>query len=122
MKKIILTLLFLATFSFAFEELNSSNFEDKIKGQDAIIDFYAHWCPPCKEIAEHLDFYDQDRKNDVKIYKVNVDLNKELSIKYKAESLPTLVYIKDGKVALTKTGFHDYNEIEDIVNKYILSK
>ncbi len=120
MRKLFLGLLCLVSFNFAAQELDSSNFEQTIKGKNAIIDFYAHWCPPCKEISEHLDFYAQNKDNDVQIYKVNVDLNVELSIKYKADNLPTLVYIKNGEVVLTKMGFQDFNDIEENVNNFIL--
>lgn len=104
MNKIIYIFLLSVMSVYAYEELNISNFENKIKGKNVIIDFYAPWCPPCKIMAENLDDYAKKKPKNVEIYKVNVDDELTLAKKYGVSKLPTLIYFKDGKIVKDYVG------------------
>lgn len=58
-----------------------------------IIDFYADWCGPCKKVAPILKDLALQYKNDIIIYKVNVDQEKELAAAFGIQSIPTFLFI-----------------------------
>ena len=62
-----------------------------------VLDFYADWCQPCKNLAPILNKVSNDYEH-VVIGKCNVDDNDELIDKYKIKNIPTLIFIKDGEV------------------------
>jgi thioredoxin len=63
-----------------------------------IIDFYADWCRPCKMVAPIMDELAQTYKGKVIFYKVNTDLERELSSTFQIRSIPAILYVpKDGK-------------------------
>ncbi|MFA6005724.1 MAG: thioredoxin [Patescibacteria group bacterium] len=71
-----------------------------------LVDFFAHWCPPCKMLSPLLEEMDKENKSsDVKFAKVDVDVNQELSGQYGVQSIPTVIIFKDGKQVAQKVGF-----------------
>jgi len=58
-----------------------------------IIDFYADWCPPCKKITPILKELASDYKDDIIIYKINVDDEKELAALFGIQSIPSLLFV-----------------------------
>lgn len=68
-----------------------------------VVDFYADWCGPCKMVSPILDEMSKDI-NDVKFVKVNVDENGETAAKYNVASIPTFLFVKDGKVVSQTIG------------------
>ena len=111
MKKILILFLFTVVSLFAFEELTTENFETKIKDKNAIIDFYAVWCPPCKVLNRKLQEFEIIKPDNVEIYKVNIDEQLALAKKYKITKLPSLVYFKDGKALKTVVGIQSADEL-----------
>lgn len=59
----------------------------------AIIDFYADWCRPCKMVAPIMDELATEYKGKLTIYKVNTDLERELSATFAIRSIPAILYI-----------------------------
>ena len=76
------------------------NFEDEVENSSlpVLVDFWAAWCGPCKMIAPIIDQLADEFDGKVKIAKINVDENRELSMRYKVMSIPTLLLFKDGEV------------------------
>lgn len=68
-----------------------------------LVDFYADWCVPCKEIPPVLKKVKQEMKG-VRIVKVNVDENPLIASRYKVNRLPTLMVFKNGKPIWTHEG------------------
>ena len=107
MKKTLIVLLFSFVSLFGFEHLTPENIDEKLKDKNAIVDFYATWCPPCKILAKNLIKFDKVKPSDVVIYKVDIDQYRELATRYNIRALPTLVYIKNGTVVKKEVGIKD---------------
>ena len=75
------------------EKINAEN----VKGKQVIVDFWAAWCGPCRAVAPILDRLVEENK-DVELLKVDVDDNAELSSMFNVQSIPTLMFFKDGQV------------------------
>jgi thioredoxin 1 len=69
-----------------------------------LVDYWAVWCGPCKQISPILDELAGHYKDRVVIAKMNVDENKTVPAKYGIRGIPTLMLFKDGKLAATKVG------------------
>lgn len=106
-------------FLFGFEQITKSNFDDKVGNKKVIIDFYASWCPPCKIVNKHLTIYDKLKNDDVTIYKVDIDTQRELVSRFDIKSIPTLVYLKNGKPLFKESGIRNNKEIKANVDKYL---
>jgi thioredoxin 1 len=63
-----------------------------------LVDFWAVWCGPCRAIAPHVEAISQEYAGRAKVVKVNVDEEPELALRYGIQSIPTLLFFKDGKV------------------------
>lgn len=80
-----------------------------------IIDFFATWCVPCQMMAEVLHDVEKEYESDIEVFKVDVDENQDTAIRYEINSMPTLVFFKDGEEIERKIGFLDISELTAIV-------
>jgi len=87
-------------------EVTDNSFDEEILGSDTpvLVDFWAEWCGPCKMIAPILDEIAEERPNDIRIVKLNVDDNIRTAQRFEVMSIPTMILFKDGQVAATKIG------------------
>lgn len=87
-------------------ELTDSNFEEEVLKSDnpVLVDFWAEWCGPCRQIAPVLDEIAKERAGKITVAKVNIDKNPGTPQKYGVRGIPTLIIFKDGKAASTKVG------------------
>ena len=73
-------------------------------GVPVVVDFWAEWCGPCKQMAPHLEAVAEEMSDTVKVVKINVDENPVAASKYGVRGLPTLMLFKDGKMTSFETG------------------
>lgn len=70
-----------------------------------MVDFFAPWCGPCKMMGPAVEKLAEEYKDKVKIGKMNVDDNPEVSMKYEIQSIPTTIFFKDGQMVDKLVGF-----------------
>lgn len=81
-------------------EVTDKNFEQEIlqSQKPAVVDFWAEWCGPCRAIGPVLEDLARSSGGGVTLAKVNVDENPGLAARYGIRSIPTILFVKDGKV------------------------
>ena len=94
--------------------ITDSNFDDEIKNSQLpiLIDFWAEWCGPCKQIGPILKEIGEAKKDKLKIFKLNVDENPQIPQKFGIRGIPTLMIFKGGKLIDTKVGSLPKNVLE----------
>ncbi len=93
--------------------LNEGNFEDEVlkSSVPCVVDFWAEWCGPCKNLTPILEEISVELKGKIKIAKVNIDDNQELAAKFSIRSIPTMIIFKDGENIDTKVGLPPKNDL-----------
>ena len=82
-------------------EFTDANFDQEVLKSDVpvLVDFWAVWCGPCKMIAPFVEELAGEYQGRVKVGKVDVDNNPNISMTYGIRSIPTLLIFRDGKIA-----------------------
>src|SRR6266545_2963630 len=69
-----------------------------------LVDLWAPWCGPCRMVSPALEKLTRDLAGRVKLVKVNVDVSPQVSQRFGAQAIPTLLVLRDGRVAARQTG------------------
>ena len=86
--------------------VTEATFEQEVlKSETAVlVDFWAEWCGPCHAVAPVLEKIAEERQHELKLVKVNIDEEQELSQRYGVMSIPTMILFKDGAPAAAAVG------------------
>lgn len=105
----------------ATEKVTDASFEADVlnSSEPVVVDFWAEWCGPCKQIAPSLDQIASEMEGKVKIAKLNIDENQNTAIKYGVRSIPTLILFKDGQPAATQVGAVPKSRLSDWIKNAI---
>ena len=94
--------------------ITDDNFDNEVlkSSKPIVVDFWAEWCGPCKQISPILEEIGELKKDKLKIFKLNVDENPQTSQKFGVRGIPTLMLFKDGNLVDTKVGSLPKNMLE----------
>lgn len=87
-----------------------------------IIDFYADWCGPCKRVAPVLVELAEQYKDDLIIYKINVDNEKELAMAFGIQSIPTLLFVPKTGTPQVSQGALSKEQFVEQIESFLLKK
>ncbi len=81
-------------------ELTDTNFQQEVINSDklSVVDFWAEWCGPCRAIGPVIEELSKEYDGKVKVGKVNVDNNPQVSLNYGITSIPAILFINNGEV------------------------
>ena len=90
----------------ATKDITDENFENEVLKVDkpTLVDFWAEWCGPCKQVSPILEEISNEMSNEVVIAKHNIDENPNQPTKWGIRSIPTMLLFQDGELKATKVG------------------
>lgn len=97
--------------------ITSENFDTEVmqSGTPVLIDFWAPWCGPCRMVSPVVDELAEELEGSVKVVKINVDEEPDIAANFSVMSIPTLIVVKDGKVAATSVGARPKEDIRQML-------
>lgn len=103
------------------QAVTTQEWEQKVlqSPKPVLVDFWAVWCGPCKIIAPFVEQIAQEQAGKINVYKVDVDHEQELAMRYGIMSIPTLLLFKDGQVVEQIVGALPKGKIEEQILKHL---
>ncbi|MEQ9619703.1 MAG: thioredoxin [Deltaproteobacteria bacterium] len=100
-------------------ELSDSNFDTEVIKSETpvLVDFWAPWCGPCRALAPIVEEISTDYEGKLKVGKLNVDENQQITMKFGIRSIPTLIVFKGGQAVEQVIGAVPKGEIERAIGK-----
>ena len=103
------------------KQVTDTSFDsDVLKAEGAVlVDFWAEWCGPCKQIAPALEELSQEYGGKLTVAKVNIDDNPQTPSKYGVRGIPTLLIFKNGQVAAQKVGAMPKSKLKEWIDSVV---
>ena len=100
-------------------EVTDATFESVVKQSDklVVLDFWAQWCGPCRQITPIIDELSVEYDGRVVIGKVNVDESNDITSQFSIRNIPTILFLKNGEVVDKLVGAQSKSKFVDIIEK-----
>ena len=94
--------------------MTTQTFEQEVlqSEQPVIVDLWAEWCGPCHAVAPILEKIADERKDELRVVKLNIDEEQDIATRYGIVSIPTIVMFKDGEPAAAAIGAQPKGALE----------
>ena len=101
--------------------VNDDNFQSEVMESDrpVLVDFSAAWCGPCKQLAPVMEELAKDYEGKLKVAKIDVEESQQTAMKYGILSVPTLLFLRAGKVTDQIVGNHPRQVLEERISKVL---
>jgi thioredoxin 1 len=102
-------------------EFDDNNFEQEVLQSNVpvLVDFWAPWCPPCRQIAPVVEQLAGENAGTIKIGKLNVDEAPTSAQNYGVSSIPTLMLFKNGEVVNRLVGLQPKSRLQEAINEVV---
>ena len=105
----------------ATKQITDDNFQKELdeSGVPILVDFWAEWCGPCKQIGPVLEELSNEYDNKLSVIKINIDENPVTPSKYGIRGIPTLLLFKDSELVSTKVGAFPKSSLQEWIDENI---
>ncbi len=103
------------------ETRTDATFDEHVKSSDVpvLVDFWAEWCGPCKMISPVLEEIAEEQAGKIRISKLNIDDNLDVTRRFEVMSIPTLILFKDGEPQLRVIGAKPKGALLEEISAYL---
>ena len=102
-------------------EVNEANWDEQVLQSElpVLVDFWAEWCGPCKMIAPSVHDLAIEYDGQLNVGKLDVDSSPNIAMKYKVQSIPALIFFKNGEPVRTLVGAMPKGRLKDEIDKVL---
>jgi thioredoxin 1 len=100
---------------------NDQAFDTEVLQADVpvLVDFWAEWCPPCKQMTSTVDAIATEYNGKAKVGKLNVDDNGQTAMRYNVRSIPTFLVFKNGQLVEQRVGAMGKGEVQKMLDAHV---
>src|SRR5687767_8736280 len=105
----------------AVHELTDSNFQNEVLDSDkpVLVDFWAEWCQPCRMLTPTIEQLADEYSGRAKVGKVDTDSNREISVQYQIQAIPTVLLFKNGQVQKKFVGLTSKDQFKAALDQLV---